>query len=176
MGVTAETEGYAGPKYCPKGHEVADPSLGFCPVCGETLVDIPAVKTEPEVEIASPKAVEADDDFEEVEEIVEIADDDDFEEVVTRKCRKCGYECDDPALSFCPICGQPFGSATEPPELPKGWVCRNGHKNPESTRFCTVCGSRRGDVGHKTPEPPVSGFTKPKGMEPPTEDDLMRKS
>ena len=29
---------FTGPRFCPKGHDVPDPSLGFCPVCGLPLV------------------------------------------------------------------------------------------------------------------------------------------
>ena len=33
---------YDGPRYCPRGHDVPDPSLGFCPICGSPLTDRPA--------------------------------------------------------------------------------------------------------------------------------------
>ena len=39
---SSSTESSEVKRYCPNGHDVADPSLGFCVQCGFPLVDKPA--------------------------------------------------------------------------------------------------------------------------------------
>ena len=100
---------YDGPRYCPRGHDVPDPSLGFCPTCGAPLVNEPAEAapepygTDPVPDIGMP------------EEAPERAAETVFHAPAEpRTCPSCGYVCDDPEMGFCPSCGMPFGAAEEP--------------------------------------------------------------
>ena len=106
-GSSAETEPedagssyYDGPRFCPNGHDVPDPSLGFCPVCGSPLVeDAPVSK----VKLSKVPAVE-------VPPAPARPMPDPPRSMPPRRCR-CGYVCDDPELDYCPECGLPLDSA-----------------------------------------------------------------
>ena len=149
---------YDGPQYCPNGHDVTDPSLGFCSICGSLLVNEPSRGSTPAegpvVETPPPPP----------------------RRYSSRKC-KCGYVCDDPDLSFCPSCGLPlddYGATDDP-----GWLCICGERNSSDMGFCTKCGKPKGWM---TPEPdpepiklPEKPFI-PSGMNPPKDDDLEVKS
>lgn len=80
----------AGPKYCPNGHTVSNPGLGFCSVCGKLLVDKP---------VPVPKA-----------ETVPHSFIDPAPSPVRRCCRN-GHSFDDPELQYCPECAQPLMDA-----------------------------------------------------------------
>ena len=169
---------YDGPRFCPRGHDVFDPSLGFCPTCGSPLVYEPAGASddigpaassfpaeEPSPSYTEPVALE--------KEPARFA---------SRKC-KCGYVCDDPELNFCPSCGMPLddsGSVDDP-----GWVCvRCGARNESDLNFCCFCGKSRGSGGPDLePEPTKKPVPAPRpepaipnGMKPPTDNDLNVKS
>ena len=156
---------YDGPRFCPNGHDVPDPSLGFCPVCGSPLVDAPAAEERP---AASPAI--------EVPPAPAPA-----RAVPVRKC-SCGYVCDDPGLSYCPECGLPLDTAAE--VYDSGWVCACGEMNASDTNFCIRCGQPKGGKtkgGEPTrPEPKAysadSDGPIPSGMKPPAEADLKVKS
>lgn len=147
---------YDGPCFCPKGHDVPDPSLGFCPICGSPLTYEDSAYEET--------------GYEESPEIPEMPRREKPVHIVSRKC-KCGYICDDPELSFCPACGIPLDSASH--TEPYGWECVCGEMNPMDSDFCSSCGKPResdehkGESGGKSSEPPI-----PYGMKPPTESDL----
>ena len=147
-------EAYDGPRYCPRGHDVPDPSLGFCPICGSPLVETPSIETASSEGTMTGKSPQP---------------------RINRKCRGCGYECDDPDLSFCPSCGIPFES--EEVNAPE-WKCVCGATNPEDLSFCTSCGKPKGwrlsSVEHSGSEP--GHHTVPEGMRPPTEYDLEPKA
>lgn len=151
---------YTGPCFCPKGHDVLDPSLGFCSICGSPLVDEPSADKNPD-------DFGDTDDCEPVGEEVEEPEDEPAP-VVSRKCR-CGYICDDPELNFCPSCGMPFDSEISPSEL--GWICVCGEKNPLDMSFCSACGKSK-KYKEDPPEEPII----PGGMKPPTEYDLLEKA
>lgn len=146
---------YDGPRFCPNGHDVPDPSLGFCMVCGSPLVDEPVPDPPREPEPVRPRAS-------------------------IRTCSHCGYVCDDPDLSFCLNCGIPFEDAASPDPAPapaSGWTCECGHYNASDSAFCEKCGRCR---DARTPEPtpapmPAGDETEiPDGMRPLTMQDLSR--
>ena len=150
-----ESISYDGPRYCPRGHDVPDPSLGFCPTCGSPLVNEPSAGTSkakytPDVTSAP------------------------VGHRINRTC-KCGYICDDPNLSFCPACGFPFDSSS-PSDNP-GWVCACGATNKSDMGFCVSCGNSRGwrpsEAKHTKSD---SDTYIPSGMKPPKDDDLNIKS
>ena len=154
----AESGPYDGPCFCPKGHDVPDPSLGFCPVCGSPLVNDPCAPEEPaapaaEIPAAPPEPVRA---------------------PVIRKC-SCGYLCDDPDLSFCPACGLPLDGTSSAGASP--WVCSCGESNGPDMNFCIVCGKPKG-WKPSAPTPAGSGAEVriPEGMKAPGDDDLVIKS
>ena len=149
---------YDGPRYCPNGHDVPNPSLGFCSICGSPLVNEPSSGSSP------------------VEEPVIETPPSPPRRYSSRKC-KCGYVCDDPDLSFCPSCGLPLdGSGAE---ADPGWICICGERNSSDMGFCTTCGKPK---GWRPPEPdpePIKPTEKPFipfGMSPPKDDDLEVKS
>lgn len=161
---------YTGPRFCPKGHDVPDPSLGFCPTCGSPLVDEYSAEdsSAEEASITEEPVVTDERELEKKESIA----------FTSRKCR-CGYVCDDPELNFCPACGIPFDSDDYKPEVEEEspWRCTCGKMNPAEMLFCTACGSR------KDRKPTPGGMPKetgeaviPSGMKPPTDDDLLKKS
>jgi len=161
---------YDGPRYCPMGHDVPDPSLGFCPTCGSPLVDSPAAAEEtPVYETAMP-----------VEEpAAYAAEPEPVREApaapVTRKC-KCGYVCDDPELNFCPSCGMPFDAPSSEWSEDPGWWCVCGENNTSDMAFCVACGKPK---GYKTIEEPAAKKETeaiPAGMKPPTDFDLNKKA
>lgn len=163
--VTPDPVPYTGPCFCPKGHDVPDPSLGFCPTCGSPLIDEPSAE---ESSAEAPFVFESPTDT----EVRELPQEDPKPAVFTsRKCR-CGYICDDPKLNFCPACGIPFDSYSETP-VADAWTCSCGKENPAEMAFCSECGAPKGSKPYpeKTVEAPV-----PDGMKPPTDDDLLRKS
>lgn len=144
---------YDGPRYCPKGHNVEDPSLGFCPTCGSPLV----------FEAASGGKVEEERSF--IPEVRRYA---------SRTC-KCGYACDDPDLSFCPSCGLPL--ETEDTIALERWECICGATNDMDLGFCEECGKPKGwrpSSSTSTPEDKMIEI--PSGMVPLTESDLCIKS
>lgn len=154
----AEAYFYDGPRYCPNGHDVSDPSLGFCPTCGSPLVDEPsagtAVRSAPSPSPApSPR-------------------------LVVRKCG-CGYVCDDAELTFCPNCGMPFDDGAPSGGGPdrSDWICACGTSNPYDMDYCIGCSNPRG-WRHSRKEVPVEEEKPfiPDGMEPPTDSDLEVKN
>ena len=153
---------FDGPRFCPKGHDVPDPSLGFCSTCGSPLVDKPSESEETEREEEPPTSEEP---------VARMSKPD---TIISRKC-KCGYVCDDPALSFCPACGIPL-DATESVD-DSGWVCVCGQLNPSDMLFCSECGKPK-DWKPATYEPSVEheGIDVPIGMKPPTDSDLDKKA
>ena len=106
---------YSGPCYCPAGHDVPDPSLGFCPVCGSPLIDTPPVDVE---ETPTDEYIPEDE-----------PEYDSGHRTVIRRCT-CGYECDDPDLNFCPACGLPFDlhDSSEFPVKPSDHKTGSGEK------------------------------------------------
>lgn len=149
---------HEGPRYCPKGHDVPDPSLGFCSICGSPLVNEPSGGFTP------------------VEETAAYTPPPSPRHYSNRKC-KCGYVCDDPDLSFCPSCGLPLddsGVSDDP-----GWICACGERNSSDMGFCVSCGKPKGWRPTETkPEPskPSEESFIPSGMKPPRDDDLDVKS
>lgn len=149
---------YEGPRYCPKGHDVPDPSLGFCSICGSPLVNEPIGGStsveKPVVETPPPSP----------------------RRYSIRKC-ECGYVCDDPDLSFCPSCGLPLDSSGAIDD--SGWECPCGERNSSDMGFCVSCGKPR---GWRPPEPkpesskPHEETFIPAGMKPPKDNDLDVKS
>jgi len=148
---------YSGPRYCPRGHDVPDPSLGFCSICGAPLVDAPAAAEAPAYEPAPAPA------------------DEPAASHVKRICKGCGYDCDDPELMFCPSCGIPFGAeAREEPD----WTCACGAANPADMGFCCQCGHPKGwrPEERPSPTPTAEPVRIPRGMRPPTDFDLAPKT
>lgn len=149
---------YDGPRYCPNGHDVADPSLGFCMICGSPLVNTPssgAAATEAPSSAATPPCA-------------------------VRRC-SCGYECDDPDLSFCPSCGKPFDEeapADGGTSTGEGnWTCPCGQSNSGDMGFCIACGQPRGwRPSEPRVEPTPAKTYIPEGMKPPTDNDLEVKA
>ena len=153
----AEPAPYDGPRFCPRGHDVPDPSLGFCPVCGSPLTDAPSGPAEPEPE-PGPEEVPV---FPETRPAP----------AAIRTCGRCGYECDDPEMGFCPQCGMPFDEPA-PAEEP-GWRCACGKENPPDLSFCLDCGKPKGwtPASGKPARHPADDSV-PEGMKPPTKWDL----
>ena len=166
------------PCYGPNGHDVPDPSLGFCPVCGSLLTSEPGGSEEPPVPDEPP-----------VPEIPPVPA---FPEapaspapVLIRKC-SCGYECDDPELNFCPACGIPLEKAEPAPVAVEGdWICAEcGAMNRLDMNFCTTCGRPKSKRTAPEPAPGLSGVAPrrgdrtviPEGMYMPTDDDLAVKA
>ena len=162
-GPAPEPPPYDGPRYCPNGDEVENPSIGFCPVCGAPLVYEPPVippvdKKEPEIPPDKPAP--------------------DFERI----CSICGYVCTDPKLKFCIMCANPFepvstgGGKEKPPEKPE-WVCFCGVRNSPGMDYCKECGKPKGWKPEKEPPvPPAPEPVVPNGMKPPTSFDLEPKA
>ena len=170
---------YDGPRFCPNGHDVPDPSLGFCMVCGSPLVDEPVSSgdgsgSSGDADSArTPKEPEPAPELPKEPEPVRPR-------ASIRTCSHCGYVCDDPDLSFCLNCGIPFEDAASPDPAPapaSGWTCECGHDNASDSAFCEKCGRPR---DARTPEPapgamPASEETEiPEGMRPLTMQDLSR--
>ena len=165
---------YAGPCYCPNGHDVVDPSLGFCPVCGAPLVDEP-----PEPDILEEELLPV--EKPRVKPVAETPEADPESPtprpVAPRTCPN-GHTYADPSLVYCPECGMPFGAFE--PEKPR-WRCACGHENDMDLAFCTECGmprdgkapGRRSAFGRHAEKP--KGPTHPAGMRAPTDDDLTVK-
>ena len=159
----ADKEIFEGHMYCPKGHNVSDPSLGFCPVCGSPLVGEPVSERAPEVTPAN------------IDEPANM-DQPSKPSTLKRVCR-CGYVCDDPDLSFCPSCGLPFEAFPVEEEKQPDWKCACGTTNPFDMNFCVSCGRLR---GWRPSEPERETETEktftPAGMKPPTDNDLTVKA
>ncbi len=175
---------FAGPRFCPKGHDVPDPSLGFCPVCGSTLSDTPG---EPEPPVPEAPPVPDEPPVPEAPPFPAPPVPDPSLPPVIRKCSGCGYVCDDPALSYCPSCGIPFEKPDAAPAPVEGtWTCAHcGAINRLDMNFCTSCGHAK----VKKADDPVrpysfsDGATRrtdrvviPDGMYLPTDDDLAVKN
>lgn len=155
-----------GSTFCENGHEVSDPSLGFCPICGLPLSDVPA----PKVRLPRIPAVEA-------PPAPSRPAPAPFRPMQVRKCSRCGYVCDDPGLDYCPECGLPldFPAAADD----SGWVCSCGEVNSSDTHFCSRCGKPKDEpVPRPEPEPPAADrdVPVPAGMKPPVEADLKVKA
>ena len=151
---------YDGPRYCPKGHDVPDPSLGFCPTCGSPLVNEPAESSSAGAAFAEePEAPAA---YAEPPRVASV-----------RKC-SCGYLCDDPDLNFCPACGLPLDAASSATE--DGWTCVCGTVNAADMNYCESCGKPRGWRPEPKPVEPKEEIHIPSGMKPPAEGDLEIKS
>ena len=143
--------------YCPNGHAVTNPGLGFCDICGALLVtdvapaaDVPAGPAEPEKPAVR---------------------------FVSSKCRICGTTIYDDTLEYCPNGGNVLTPDSLVP-LPT-WTCGScGAENDESSAFCLNCGAPRTpaavtapETRKRTPPPP-----RPAGMKPPSADDLAVKN
>ncbi len=77
-----------------------------------------------------------------------------------KNCPVCGGECPKEA-PFCPFCGTPFVSPSDPssasvkPEQPMGMFCPMcGKRTPESSRFCPFCGFSLPQSQPQAPEEP----------------------
>ena len=166
---------FDGPKYCPNGHNVDDPSLGFCPECGMPLVDKPAgsgVKLDkaPAIKKVFKDGDNDRDDFEEVEDFEEIEE---FEEVEPRICANCGYECTDPELKFCPSCGTPFADKAKPAPKPAKASAPVKPDAGDDAWEEVVVPAKPSKEPWSTPAPVTHSI--PEGMMPPSDDDLIRK-
>ena len=158
VSIGADTSGtdspfYDGPRFCPKGHDVPDPSLGFCPTCGSPLVNEPSTKTTSTEEPTRRKSSSR--------------------PVITRKC-SCGYVCEDPDLNFCPSCGLPFDTSAATDG--ERWTCTCGNTNSSEMEFCVECGKPKGWHPRKEEGVAHEETHIPDGMEPPKETDLFVKS
>ncbi len=143
--------------YCPNGHAVTNPGLGFCDICGALLVtEVPAAPAEePAPAVPDVPAVR----------------------FVSSKCRICGTTIYDDTLEYCPNCGNLLTPGSLVP-LPT-WTCRScGAENDESNAFCLNCGQPRTAAAPHAAEPKKHAPPPPRpaGMKPPTDDDLMVKS
>lgn len=142
--------------YCPNGHPVTSPDLGFCAVCGALLVSgAPEAPAPAPAEPARPEV-----------------------RFVSSKCRICGTILYDDSLEYCPNCGNRITRESAVP-LPS-WICTGcGAENDETNAFCLNCGKpRNAEPAPAEPEkkkhtPPPA---RPAGMKPPTADDLAVKS
>lgn len=158
--VTSSTP-YDGPQYCPRGHDVPDPSLGFCSICGSPLVETPSPgESAIEEKGSTSKAAYVP-----------------TSPRINRKCKECGYDCDDPDLIYCPSCGVPLDNEAIEGTPDPGWLCACGNTNPSEMGFCSSCGKPKGwrPTEHKT-EPKHEPVHIPKGMKPPTDSDLAPKA
>lgn len=133
--MAAPAAAYAGPRFCPQGHRVENPALGFCEICGMTLVD-------EEVQLAPEKEATA---------------------TLAGTIRTCvnGHTTDDPEQRFCVICGKPMTETAGTQEEAEAEVteekrilesrriirtCRNGHSYDDpGLVFCPECGLRYDD-------------------------------
>lgn len=179
---------FTGPRFCPKGHDVPDPSLGFCPVCGSILTDEPGepeppVPEAPPIPEAPPAPEEPPVPF--MPPIPEPPAP--SAPPVIRKCGGCGYICDDPGLSYCPSCGLPLEKTDVSPVAVEGdWICADcGALNRLDMNFCSSCGHPK-VKRDEAPVPPrrfSDGATRrtdraviPEGMYMPTDEDLAVKN
>ena len=157
---------YDGPCYCPKGHDVPDPSLGFCPTCGSPLVN------ELSLDNGTSKGPE---------EVI-LGDPPHAPVILSnRQCKRCGFLCEDSDLNFCPACGYPLDD-TAFMKIESDWTCACcGATNSSDMSFCTSCGRPRGRMTEDEPEAKgdssYSGTSSiPEGMNPPTDKDLKPKA
>ena len=144
---------YDGPRYCPRGHDVPDPSLGFCPTCGSLLVNEP------------------------VGSYASVDPPDSNPPPAIRICSNCGYPCDDPDFRVCPQCGYAFdgtNSVDNGSAKPSEWKCAIcGTFNKPDTSFCIECGKVKGSIPVEEKGLGDSGDGHvPTGMRPPTDGDL----
>lgn len=158
----AGAPGFDGPCYCPNGHDVPDPSLGFCMVCGSPLVNTPSPGGEKELEHEASEASGT-------------------TSRSARRCTCCGYLCYEPDLPFCPACGAPFDEETPTgggtPDGAGDWLCPCGKTNKWDSAYCVLCGMPKGEAASEARvEPEHSKIYIPDGMKPPTDSDLEVKA
>ena len=94
------------------------------------------------------------------------------------RCRN-GHEFEDDSLSYCPVCGLPFGDPEPSSPVFSGetWKCSCGRENPAENLYCEECGRTKdpGPSGRKETAPPRNDVPIPEGMYIPTPDDLRPK-
>lgn len=88
--------------YCPNGHTISDPSLGFCDVCGEKLTSVMPISKSADVISASASVADA--PISPVTPIVEPHG---------KKCPSCGAMNPEDGM-FCEECGAALAIIPEP--------------------------------------------------------------
>ncbi len=118
------------PRYCPNGHNVTDPSYGFCLVCGESLVSAPEKAQKKELVIRT--CLNCGYTCEDPDLVY---------------CPSCGISLKDAIRKTVQVPEKPPEVPQPPkppkPPEPKNWVCTCGMNNDSTDSFCIACGTAR---------------------------------